>query len=40
MYRVIAFAPNGGIFDAEFPSQWLADCAEEYLLEQGYTVAA
>lgn len=38
MFRVVAFAPNGSIFDAEFPSQWIADCVEEHLLDSGYTI--
>lgn len=40
MFRVIAFAPNGAIFDAEFASQYQADVAEEWLLDHGYMVAA
>ena len=40
MFRVIAFAPDGAIFDALFPSQYQADVVEEYLLDQGYTVGA
>lgn len=39
MVRVIAFSPNGGIFDAEFPSEYIAGCVEEYLLDKGYTLA-
>lgn len=38
MFRVIAFAPNGAIFDAEFASQYQADVVEEWLLDHGYTV--
>ena len=40
MVRIIAFAPNGAIFDAEFPAGWIADCVEEELLSQGYTIGS
>ena len=39
MFRVIAFAPNGAIYDEEFPSAYIAGCVEEELLNQGYTLA-
>lgn len=38
MFRVIAFAPDGAVFDDTYPSQWIADCVEEELLNKGYTI--
>ena len=39
MFRVIAFAPNGAIYDEEFQSAFIAGCVEEELLSRGYTLA-